>query len=296
MARIWVGTSGFSYSHWGQGIFYPKDLPQSRWFEYYCQYFNAVELNVSFYRLPKKKTFVDWRKRAGRDFVFAVKGSRYITHVKKLKDCQEPLERFFEAVEGLRARASLFSEARAETEGKSKAGTHSLSDPPSHESGSGLDISLTADQSSSKRTPSPPMDIIILWQLPPGLRVNLGRLNEFLAILPKDWHHAFEFRDESWLDEDIFNLLRWHRVAVVFQDFPDWPMTEISTADFIYLRFHGRTQLYSSCYTEKELTGWARKIKLWLKEGRDCYVFFNNDALGYAVENALALKRLIKKQ
>lgn len=251
MAKFFVGTAGFSYPHWGKGIFYPKDLPQSKWLEYYCQYFNAVELNVSFYRLPKKETFVGWRKRVGPPsggFVFAVKGSRYITHVKKLKNCHEPIGRFFEAVNGL-----------------------ALSSPR-----------------------QPALDVV-LWQLPPGLRVNLGRLNEFLEILPKNWRYAFEFRDKSWLDEGVFNLLKRYKVAIVFQDFPDWPITEISTADFVYLRFHGRTQLYTSCYTEKELTGWVRKIKVWLKKGRDCYAFFNNDALGYAVENALELKKLIKE-
>jgi uncharacterized protein YecE (DUF72 family) len=240
MGRFFVGTSGFSYPHWGNGLFYPKDLPRAKWFEYYLRHFKAVELNVSFYRLPKKEVFAGWRKKAGPDFVFSVKGSRYITHVKKLKDCQEAVERFFEATGGLKGGAD-----------------------------------------------------VVLWQLPPNFRVNKERLSSFLKILPKGWRYAFEFRHESWLSDEIDELLKKYQAAVVFQDFPDWPVTEKVTADFIYLRFHGKTSLYSSCYTERELTGWAKKIKNWLKKGRDCYAFFNNDALGYAVENAKELKKIL---
>ena len=102
MGKVFLGTSGFSYSHWGKGVFYPKNLPQTKWFEYYCQHFGTVELNVSFYRLPKKETFINWRERAGKNFVFSVKGSRYITHIKRLKECQEPVKRFFKNAKGIK--------------------------------------------------------------------------------------------------------------------------------------------------------------------------------------------------
>ena len=103
-ASAFIGTSGFFYKHW-QGVFYPETLPQKDWFGYYVRHFDTVELNVSFYRLPKKTTFENWRAKAGKKFVFAVKGSRYITHIKRLKDCQEPLARFFEAASGLHSRS-----------------------------------------------------------------------------------------------------------------------------------------------------------------------------------------------
>lgn len=243
MGKAFVGTSGFSYSHWGEGVFYPKGLPQSKWFEYYCQHFDTVELNVSFYRLPKKETFVDWRRRAGEDFVFAIKGSRYITHVKKLKDGREPVKRFFKSAAGIK---------------------------------NGKDV--------------------VLWQLPPRFKANPERLAQFLKLLPKNWRHAFEFREESWLDKEIYKILREYNAAVVFQDYPQWPVTEEITADFVYLRFHGKTRLYSSCYTEKELRNWARKIKGWTKKDLDVYAYFNNDALGYAVENAQTLRNLCLKK
>lgn len=90
-----IGCSGFSYRHW-KGTFYPADLPQRKWFEYYCKVFNTVELNVTFYRLPLQKTFDRWYKETPRDFVFSLKGSRFITHVKRLLDPEQPLELFFE--------------------------------------------------------------------------------------------------------------------------------------------------------------------------------------------------------
>jgi uncharacterized protein YecE (DUF72 family) len=243
MGKILIGTSGFSYPHWGKGIFYPQNLPQSQWFDYYCQHFNSLELNVSFYRLPQKETFKGWRRRAGQDFVFAVKGSRYITQMKKLKECQEPVKRFFKNAEAIKDNRE-----------------------------------------------------VVLWQLPPRFKVNPERLTEFLKNLPKKWRYAFEFREKSWFAEEIYEISRKNKIALVFQDHPGWPICEKVTADFVYLRFHGRTQLYSSCYTKKELNQWAKKIRDWQSQDLDIYAYFNNDALGYAIENAQTLKKLCLKE
>ena len=243
MSRVLIGTAGFFYPHW-RGTFYPQNLPRKDWFRYYAKHFNTVELNVSFYRLPKREIFEGWRKKAGLPaggFVFSVKGSRFITHIKKLKDCQEPRQRFFEAARGL---------------------------------GGG----------------------VILWQLPPRFKANPERLEEFLRRRRTQWRYAFEFRHQSWLTKEIYRILKQYRAAVVFQDYPQWPMTEKITTDFVYLRLHGRQHLYSSCYTKRELAGWARKIKKWLIRGLDVYVYFNNDALGYAIENARTLKKLCLKK
>lgn len=245
---VYIGTSGFFYPHWGKGIFYPKDIPQKNWFEYYCQHFNTVELNVSFYRLPKKETFASWRKKAGPPsasrrggFVFSIKGSRYITHIKRLKDCQGAVGRFFEA-------------AGAIKDGKD----------------------------------------VVLWQLPPRTKANPERFEEFFKILPKAWRYAFEFRHETWLDKKIYQILMKYNSAVVFQDFPDWPMTEEITANFVYLRFHGKTHLYTSGYSDNELKEWSRKVDEWMSKGLDIYAYFNNDALGYATENARDLEKFIQ--
>lgn len=237
MPKAYIGTSGFFYPHW-KGNFYPKDLPSSKWFDYYCQHFNSVELNVSFYRLPKRENFASWRKKAGKEFVFSVKGGRFITHVKRLKDCQPPVEAFFEAAEAIK---------------------------------NGKDV--------------------VLFQLPPRFKANSERLEEFLKILPKKWRYAFEFRDETWLAVEIYELLKKYKAAIVFQDFPGWPIAEEVTTDFIYLRFHGKTKLYTSNYSRAELEAWAKKGKAWLKRGLDLYAYFNNDALGYAVANASQLQK-----
>jgi len=100
MGRLLLGTSGYSYKHW-KGVFYPSDLPQARWLEFYCQHFDTVELNVTFYRLPARKTFEGWYQRTPPHFLFAAKGSRFITHVKRLKDCREPLRAYRENAAGL---------------------------------------------------------------------------------------------------------------------------------------------------------------------------------------------------
>jgi uncharacterized protein YecE (DUF72 family) len=253
MREVYIGTSGFSYPHW-RDVFYPRALPQKDWFEYYVKYFDTVELNVSFYRLPKKETFANWRKRAGKTclpagkFVFAIKGSRYITHVKRLKDCQDAVKRFFENAKAIRT------------------------------------------QNAKRKTQN-----AILWQLPPRMKANSERLEEFLSILPAQWRHAFEFRHESWLSKEIFEAFKEYKAAIVFQDFPDWPVTEEVTADFVYLRFHGKTHLYTSGYSKEELKKWSRKIDKWMNRGLDVYAYFNNDALGYAVENAQTLKELVAK-
>lgn len=246
MSKASIGTSGFMYSHW-RGHFYPSKLPQKDWFRYYTKESGTVELNVSFYRLPKKETFAGWRKKAGQEFVFSVKGSRYITHIKRLKDCQEAVERFFRNAEAIRT------------------------------------------QNAKRKTQN-----VILWQLPPRMKVNSERLEGFLKILPGSWRHAFEFRSSTWLTVKTFELLRRHGAAIVFQDFPDWPRTEEVTADFVYLRFHGAKALYSSNYSDKELKEWGRKIGKWMNRGLDVYAYFNNDALGYAVENAKALEALVQ--
>ena len=167
MPFIFIGTSGWSYEHW-QRVFYPEYLTKTKWLEYYCQYFKTVELNTSFYHLPKRKTFEDWRARTGKDFVFSVKGSRYITHIKKLKDCQQPVKKFFERVEAIE-----------DKDGKT----------------------------------------VVLWQLPPRWKLNLERLRKFVNLLPARWRYAFEFREESWLSKEVFEILGKKGMAVVFQDF-----------------------------------------------------------------------------
>lgn len=243
---IYIGTSGYSYKDWADGVFYPNGLPKRKWLEYYVKYFNTVELNVTFYRLPKKATFQNWSQRTPEDFVFAAKGSRYTTHLKKLKDPKDSSIKFFERAEGL----------------KDKLG-------------------------------------VVLWQLPGNFKFNKEKFTDFCKALEKmelakNIRHVFEFRHESWFCDEIYNKLKKYNYALCIAHSSKWPFVEKMTADFLYIRFHGR-KLYKSKYDIDELEKWADKIKKWAEGNKDTYVYFNNDANGYAIENALELKNLIKE-
>jgi len=240
MAAFFVGTSGFSYEHW-RGVFYPSDLSASKFLSFYAQTFATVELNVSFYRLPAANTFKKWAEQTPPNFVFAVKASRYLTHVRKLKDCQEPWQRFYERVINL----------------------------------------------GTKLGP-------VLFQFPATFNKNKERLESFLSLLPKQ-QFAFEFRHASWFSEDIYALLRKINASLCIADSGIWPTVEKVTANFVFLRFHGGRELYASRYALNELKPWAEKIKNWLNSGLTVYAYFNNDAYGFAVQNALELRELVNK-
>jgi len=236
--KIFIGTSGWVYDDWW-GRFYPQNINPEERLEYYSKYFNIVEINSSFYHLPKLKTFENWRLKTPDQFVFSAKLSKYITQIKKLNDSKEPLELFLSQSKGLGKKLQA-----------------------------------------------------ILVQLPPNFKKDLKRLEEFLKLLPKKPRFAFEFRHITWLDREVYDLLRKYKVGFVIQDSSRWPGAKVVTADFVYLRFHGRV-LYASNYPKPELKKWSEKIKNWLFEGLDVYGFFNNDTNAYAVKNALSLKNLV---
>lgn len=246
MAKIFIGTSGYIYSHWENGVFYPIGWPKSKKLEYYSQYFETVELNNTFYRLAGEKTFDSWYKKTPKNFIFAVKVSRFITHIKKLADCKEPWRIFLERALRL----------------KEKLGP-------------------------------------LLFQLPPFLKKDLKKLKDFIEMIfknsPKNLRFAFEFRNESWCDKETYEILREKNCAWVIVDAPHWPKREEITADFIYVRMHGSKILFASKYSQSELKDLAQKIKKWQKQNLDIYVYFNNDAHGFAIENAKELLSLCQK-
>lgn len=239
MPEYYIGTSGWHYEHW-QKLFYPEGLPKRKWLEFYTGYFTSVELNNSFYRLPSEEAFVNWRESSPNNFVYAVKVNRFITHIKRLRNVQTPLENFMSRVLLL----------------QNKLGP-------------------------------------LLYQLPPNMKRNDEVLEAFLAILPHNYHHVFEFRDESWINDSIFDLLHRYGAGFCIFDMPGVTCPLIATTDFAYLRFHGSIGLYWSCYSEEELSRWSRKI---IKLGQNLatvYIYFNNDAEAYAVGNALRLKEML---
>jgi uncharacterized protein YecE (DUF72 family) len=138
----------------------------------------------------------------------------------------------------------------------------------------------------------------VLWQLPPRFKFQKERLEHFcvlLSTLPraKRFRHAFEFRDESWLCQEAFRTLEEFNFAFCIAHGSGLPFVETVTSDFVYLRLHGGEVLYGSNYSDKELKGWAGKIENWREKEKDIFVYFNNDAYGFAIKNALALKKLV---
>jgi uncharacterized protein YecE (DUF72 family) len=239
---IRIGTSGWYYDHWRER-FYPADLPKSKWFEYYAQHFDTVEINNTFYHLPKEKTFQRWHDIAPKNFLYAVKASRYITHIKKLNDAGEPLERFFE-------RANLL---------KTRLGP-------------------------------------VLFQLPPSLHKNLDRLEAFIKLLPKRKTAVFEFRHQSWYEDDTFKLLDKSGVGFCIHDLSGNKSPRAVTGSIIYVRFHGTTGRYAGNYPESQLQDWAEWLKHHAKNVRAAYAYFNNDVQGHAINNAKQLKSLLSSR
>jgi len=224
-----IGTSGWHYDHW-RYRFYPRELVKAKWLEFYAGHFSTVELNNSFYRLPSEDTF-------------AVKVSRFITHIKRLKDVEEAVARFI-------TRAKILRE---------KLGP-------------------------------------LLYQLPPNMHRNDERLEHFLSILPREMKHVFEFRHQSWLEEKVFEILRKYRAGFCVFDMPSLSCPLVATADFAYIRFHGSTGLYSSCYSDEELADWARKMTNLAVNLKAVYIYFNNDAEAFAVRNAVTLRDYLVTQ
>jgi uncharacterized protein YecE (DUF72 family) len=239
MAELRVGTSGWHYRHWRE-VFYPSGLKTGDWLVYYSGSFDTVEINNSFYRLPSHANFESWAEQAPSGFIFAVKASRFITHVKKLKEPNEPISRLIENAEGLGAKLGP-----------------------------------------------------VLFQLPPRWKKNASRLEEFLEALPAQHRYVFEFRDDSWLDYDIYRMLEEANCALCIASSPSFPQSLRVTADFAFLRFHGGEDLYASKYPHDELKNWSTFASSLLEEGRDVYAYFNNDAFGYAVEDAKTFQELV---
>jgi uncharacterized protein YecE (DUF72 family) len=238
--RIFVGCSGWEYKHW-RGDFYPHDLPRTRWFERYASLFDTVEINNTFYRLPEESTFAAWAARAPAGFTYAVKASGFLTHMKKLKDPEEPLDRLFTRTRPL--------------------GRHL----------------------------GP-----VLYQLPPGWKLDRGRLDHFLQALPRGVRHVVEFRDPTWYSDDVLELLDRRRVSLCLHDMPGSASGRQRVGPVVYVRFHGANGQYSGGYSDDRLASWAAWLRDARWRGADVYAYFNNDVGGHAPRNALTLRRLME--
>lgn len=238
-AKIYIGTSGWQYKHW-RSTFYPEQVKSKDHLFYYQNYFETVEINSSFYRLPTKETFIKWREAVPQKFVYAVKANRFITHMKKLADPVDSLDLMLANITGL----------------EDKLGP-------------------------------------LLFQLPPGWKINSERFENFLSSLPKGLRCVFEFRNETWYDPQIYGLLEKYGCAFCIYELAGHLSPLKITADFVYIRLHGPGNKYQGSYDEPALQKWAQLCREWLDKGKDVYLYFDNDEMGYAAFNAKRLKEIL---
>jgi uncharacterized protein YecE (DUF72 family) len=214
--NCYVGTSGFSYAPW-KGPFYPDDLPAEQMLRFYGERFRAVEINNTFFRMPKPAVLEAWAAQVPADFKFVLKASRGITHMKRLKDAGDSVAYLLKVASAL----------------------------------------------GPKLGP-------LLFQLPPNMKKDLPRLRAFLELLQRDRRAAFEFRHQSWFDDDVFALLREHQAVLCIAEAEDDLQTPfVCTADWGYLR------LRMADYTDKDLKGWLTRVRG--QPWQDVFVFFKHE-------------------
>lgn len=284
MAQFHVGISGWTYGPW-RGVFYPQGLRQAKELEFCCRSFNSLEINGSFYSLQRPTSYRGWYQQAPDDFLFAVKGPRFITHMKRLRDVEEPLANFFAS-------------------GVLRLG---------HKLGPVLwqfPANLGYDAARFGR----------FLELLPRTTQDAAELAERHGPQVDGWawtaaeheaplRYAFEVRHPSLLCDEFIGQLRQRNAALVFADTAGrWPYAEDVTADFIYVRLHGAEDLYASRYSDEQLNWWARRCQAWAAGGepddarhvsvvrpeqraREVFVYFDNDAKVHAPFDATRLAR-----
>lgn len=270
MSETRIGISGWRYPPW-RGVFYPPGLPQHSELEYAARILPTIEINGTFYSLQTPDNFQHWYDHTPPGFIFSVKGSRYITHIRRLKEIDIPLANFFAS--------GIFNL-------REKLGPILWQFPPNfrydHDRMSGFFDLLPRDTEQA------------LHLARRRDKRMTGRAR--LAIGAKrSLRYAIEIRNDSFLAETFVELLRAHNIALVIADTArKWPYREDVTADFLYLRLHGDQEIYASGYTDEALIRWAQRIHLW-REGlqpddahlislhqppripRDIYCYFDND-------------------
>lgn len=246
MEPFHIGTSGWSYANW-KGNLYPEGLKANEYLRFYAGKFSITEINTSFYHLPKEQTVLNWSAAVPPGFIFCPKLSRYITHMKKLNEVEEPMERFF----------NIF------------------------------------DKIGTRLGP-------VLVQLPWNVTFNPARAETFYKLVTERYgayKFVMEVRHISWFEKDSLDLMRKCGIGLVIsQSGSKFPYLEEVTAKYIYLRFHGPKELYSSPYSLKMLQDYAAKCLRWIEQGHEIWAFFNNTDRGYAFRDAATLEKLIRDQ
>lgn len=285
--RIRVGISGWRYAPW-RGVFYPPGLPQHRELEFASGLMHSIEINGTFYSLQSPASFRLWHDQTPEEFVFAVKGSRFLTHRLRLRDVQRPLANFMAS--GLLAL-------------RGKLGPILWQLPPSFR------FDAQRLREFFDLLPTDTERALALARCRDVARMKGRTALSIDRVRPM--RHAVEIRHPSFCDPEFARLLRRYNIALVVADTAGrWPYIEEVTADFVYLRLHGDKVLYSSGYSRPALTRWARRIGQWRNGGqpddarriddaplrkrrRDVYCYFDNDIKVHAAFDAQTLMGLL---
>ena len=288
MGDIRVGISGWKYGPW-RGEFYPKKLAQKRELEYASRQLNSIEINGTFYGLQTPDSYRRWSADTPNDFIFAIKGPKYISHQKRLRDIRIPLANFF-------ASGLLLLDK--------KIGPILWQFPPWEQ----FDKERFADFLDLL-----PRSTHDAAKLAADNTIRISDRKWTKPVADQKLHYAFEPRNESFNTPQFIKLLRRYNSAFVFADNAGkWPAPEDVTADFIYIRLHGAEELYASGYTGRQLKRWAKRIRYWQKgseppdaklvakkradrkTGRQVYVYFDNSIKIYAPRDAMRLAAILK--
>lgn len=263
--RVRVGISGWTYPPW-RGTFYPKGLRQKDELAYVAERMSSVEINGTFYALQRPESFRSWREQTPDGFCFAVKGGRFITHMKKLADVETPLANFFASgVLALGPTLGPLLWQLPPTLGFDADRLAAFFDLLPRSTSAAADLARGHDQ-----------------------RVDGRALTE--AEHEQPLRHALEVRHGSFVDAGLPELLREHDIGLVVADTAGrWPLLREVTSDFAYVRLHGDTELYASGYDAKALDGWAELVRGWAEAGSEVHVYFDNDAKVRAPVDAIAL-------
>jgi uncharacterized protein YecE (DUF72 family) len=266
VADIRIGLSGWRYAGW-RGDFYPKGLVQRKELAYAAERFSTIEVNGSFYSLQRPSSYALWRDETPDDFVFALKGGRFITHMKRLRDVDGAMANFFAS--GPLALGDKLGPVLWQLPARTRFDADVLGaflDRLPRTSGEAADLARHHDD-----------------KLPPDRALTT-------ALTQVRLRHAIEPRDLSFADPAAIDLLRRYDVGLVVSDAGDkWPRFEEVTSDLVYVRLHGAEELYTSGYGPEALDEWAARISSWAGQGLDVLVYFDNDAKVHAPYDALAL-------
>ncbi len=233
---LYVGTSGWAYTIW-KPDFYPKEVAAKNFLKYYATQLTAVEVNYTFRRSLTEKAATGWIADVGPKFRFALKANQYITHIRRLQNVEEPMQRFLGTLQPLAAQLGP-----------------------------------------------------VLFQLPPTTKADVGVLRDFLALLPRNFKAAFEFRHDSWFADEVYKALQDHNATLCVAETEKLTTPEIRTANYIYFRFRQPT------YSAEDLKKLAARIEKCIGDGLETYAFFKHEEDPRSPHNAVELLHTIRRR